>query len=472
MRTSTPRPPSRRPILLAAAFVALQGGCGGADPGDDWVRQLDVRVSEAMPTVVEVSWTSAEPTTGWVQWGEPDPPGHRWPLEWSTARDSEPTAEHSVLMLGLLDSTSYELEVWNEREGRARVSERVVIETGALPEFTAPSVTVEADAERAGGFTLVPVLGPPEQEHIAIFDGDGQRVWAYAPGELGTVPRARLSQDGRSLLYLRSVQRPDDAGAVVRVDLTGEVEETLWEIPGAFMDFVELEPGRVVVIALEPIELDDGERTLLRETLVELDDSGGSRTVVDLVDALGIDLGESSPENLFGPGVEVPLHLNGLSYDGEQDMLLVTSANRDAVYSVQRGSGELAWVLSKHEGDFASATEIEDLVFEPHSAELVEGGVLVFDRGITKDDCSTAVEFELDLTAMEALRAAEFAPDDCVHTGIMGNAQRLWNGDTTVVVAMAGRIDEFDPDGEPVQRMSLPMGHAFAYAERFEGFYR
>ncbi len=455
----------------APLIIALLGAC--AEPASDpaWVQGLELQLSPDMPTVVELVWETSEPAVGQVRYGAASATGAASSLDQASPWEIEPSTEHSALLLGLNQRSRYELELWNERDGEIEVSERLVVETGTLPELVTPTVSRGSAAEPAGGFTLVPVRDPSDEGALVLFDGDGQAVWAHQPPELPAVSRARLSRDGRSLLYLRSVAHPDETGALMRVPLSGGDGEVLCEIPGAFMDFVEIEPGLVATIAVELFERDDGARTIARETLVEVDEQCGLRTVWDFIDAMELDLDEPFMESLFGDDIEVPAHLNSLSYDPEADLLLVTAANRQGVYAVDRQSGETAWVLARKGGDFTASGDEEDLAFDPHSAEAVDGGVLVFDRGFGEGACSAALEYTLDHDAMVATRLPSLPDPDCASTAVLGNAQRLWTGDTLLVLAMAGRIDELTPDGELLWRMDLPVGNTFGYAERVESLY-
>jgi len=462
-----------RPFVAAGLLVSSAGCGGGGDPASptDWTQQVDVVVSDVVPTVVQVSWTSAEPTIGWVAYGPAHPTGLRLPLGFSTGRDPVPTTEHNVLVLGLQEQSRYQLEIWNEGDGEAASTQGMVTETGALPAFASSTLTSAGEGSGAGGFTLASVIGSPADQHLAIFDEHGRYVWAFQPEQATIAPRARLSRDGRSLLYLDSVSYPDEIGALWQVSLDGHDVRKLWELEGAFMDFVEIEPGLVAVIAVELVELDGGARTLAMDHILEIDDQGGKRTLWDAFESLDLDLESTYPMNLFGEGVEIPVHLNSLSYHPEQDMLYTTSAALRAAIAVHRSAGELAWVLAARDGDFEGGEDME-LVFDPHSAEWIDGGVLVFDRHGELDGCSGAIAFQLDLHGMQAARSWEYSAEDCVSTDILGNAQPLWNGNTMLVLAMAGRIDEVTPGGEVVWRMDSGFGTAFAYAERFESFYR
>ncbi len=452
-------------LLLLAACEELDGN--GMRPGgsaDELVQNLTIELSEAHPTVATVSWTSSEPTVGWVEFGLD---GN---LELQTEHDAAPSTEHSFMLVGMLPTTAYDLAIINQSDDQTVSSADDTLTTGSVDTFgTSPTITGVDAARTAGGYTLFPVWGDPEVNHIAIVDAAGRHVWSHGLGD-STYTRARMSADGRSVLYNQAAFQPDEMGAVVRVSLDGS-EREVSEARGAFMDFVEVEPGRYASLSTNIIDMGQG-RMVLDETIVEFGVGVDPVVVWSAVQSLDIDLNDVYPAELFGSDFEVPLHLNSLSYDAAEGAYYTTSLYREAVYKIHRATGELDWVLARRDGDFEGLGGGDPLGFTPHSAMPTPQGVLIFDRGSDSSSwCSAAAEYSLDHGAMTASRDWQYHTDDCQQSMMLGNAQPLWNGNRMLVLAMNGQIDELSPEGQLVWRLNVNFGSAVMFSERFESFY-
>ena len=62
-----------------------------------------------------------------------------------------------------------------------------------------------------------------------------------------------------------------------------------------------------------------------------------------------------------------------------------------------------------------------------------------------------------------------FLATDDAESQVLGDAQRLPNGNTLVVYSDTGEMREVTPDGEVVQRLTAP--HTFGYAKFRETLY-
>jgi hypothetical protein len=443
------------------------------DPGDttvpddpsDLVQDLTIELSVQQPTVATVRWTTSEPTVGWVEFGLP---GEVLSL---TGDDDELSTEHRFLLLGMMEETEYELEILNEHADGSVSTLLASLTTGSFETAVVePVISGQQGGEGAGGFTLVPVWGDAGgATRVVIFDNAGRQVWSTEV-EGGSTTRARMSFDGQSVLYNIPAFQPDLPGGVARVSLDGS-EVEIAEATGVFMDFVELGPDRYAALGTERIELDGG-RTVLNETIVEFGPEIEPKVLFEAVGALEIDLDQTFRAELFGPDLEMPAHLNSLQYDREEDVFYTTSLYRRSVIRIDRATGVVDWEMASDYGDFEPVPGEEHLNFAPHSALPTEQGVLIFDRGSPMtDNCSAAVSFDMDMQTLTAARDWQYSTEDCQQSMMLGNAQPLWNGNTMLVLAMNGQIDEVSPQGELVWRLNVDFGTNIMFSERFQSFY-
>jgi hypothetical protein len=76
---------------------------------------------------------------------------------------------------------------------------------------------------------------------------------------------------------------------------------------------------------------------------------------------------------------------------------------------------------------------------------------------------SLALELELDLTAMTSSIAWQYAAMPGIANQVMGDVQRLGNGNTVVAYSTQGVLHEVTPMGNVVRELTWDLGGAFGY---------
>ncbi len=391
----------------------------------------------------------------------------RFDDETLTFSDPTPTDTHELLIVGVPPRTVAEVAVIED--GAAGGS--AVLETPALPSW-APDLDVAVDdpALQASGLTLVPlVLDAPAG--VLLIDGRGRPVWAWPPvdgTELAT--RARLSLDGRHILFNAAAPNADDPGLIQRVSLADGTAETVM-INGLHLDFAEYTDGGYLGLSWEIRELEG--RRILADTVVERDPSGAERVVWSAWDWFEPDLTRAWPRSYPADlDVEDWTHINGLSYDPVEDAVYLTMTFNNGVAKLDRASGELLWVVADQYGNVRPTTP--GLVELPHSAERTDtGDVLVFNRGDLSDvstGSAWVVEIDVDTSAGTASEIWSYEPPDPLVVGFLGSAARLDNGNTLISWSSAGRLEEVTADGEVALQLGTALGSAFGFASRIPAF--
>lgn len=427
---------------------------------------LEAGVSEHISTVVTLRWESAEPSTGFITYsveGQEDRVVHS---------DGSGT-EHRVWLKGLRAQTQVEYRLCIDTAIQGWCSGLRLVETGSLPPELPEMVLSSHDPEgSAGGYTTFSVIGE-EAGFPVIVDEEGQYVWFYLGQSDEPSTRAVLSQDRASVLIGRYSLLEENPGSIYRIAYDGS-EVLDIPAPDLGLDFTEVEPGSYAYISGETREYDGG-RIILGNTLVELDEGGEPRTVWSVFDDFAPDLASEFPPYSPGPGIE-PVeewtHFNGLSYDERTDAYLLTNASPalQMVVCIDRATGELRWVLGSAESDFVEVGA-DPMIHAPHSAQMLEDGVLVFNRGDFQNGCSRANEIALDLDDWSAETVWEYSSEECIINYLLGHTERLPGGNTVTTFTTAGQIDEVTPDGELVWRVSAVVGTGFGFGGRVEDLY-
>ena len=427
-------------------------GCGDdADPKAP--RAVAAELSDGIATVVHVAWKTDEPSIGYVQYGPTEA------LDLNTPIEAEPGQEHRISLLGLHADTLYYYRVVTWEEGDAGASAIAEIRTGDLP-VGMPPLTLEGDGHDQ--FTLVPILGATTA--IVVLDAEGEIVWYHRDDRDLDFYRARLSLDGKSIIYnAGSVSgEPSDQSELVRVALDGSGESSI-PVPLLAHDFVELPDGTLAAIVVEDREI-DGE-TVRGNKIVEIDSEGEQTTVFSTWDCF--DPAESPGDDTENGWTMA----NALDYDPAEDAYYLGMRNQSSIVKIDRESGECAWVLG---------TGYATLKFAPGSARFlhqhqfqVEGNrILVMDNDGGLRRTSRVVEYELDLDTMLATEVWSYVADPTVYTFVLGEPIRYDSGETFVNWSAAGQMERIAADGVTSQwKLNTGAGFVFGFHTLADSLY-
>ncbi len=443
---------------MTLIFLAAAAGCGtkepadsgdgGAGSGDASITALDAAVSDAIRTVITVSWSTDSAVQGYVEFGLDESLGRATPLE-----DAAGT-EHSALLLGLPADTEVFYRV--VADGADKVSEIQSVSTGSLPnELPGLSVTGSGHS----GFMATPLLGAVVAP--VIIDGEGNIVWYWQDDRGLDVYRVKLSLDGRSVLYNSAdiTGEPSPDSAIVRVALDGSSEEAI-PVPLLAHDFVEFPDGTIGALAYEYRE-DATLGEVKGNQIVEIAPDGSQSVIWSAWDCY-------DPNVIEGADPELGWSFtNALDYDPEADAYYVGFRNFSSIVKVNRADGSCEWAL----GGEAGTIEIDGIPFlYQHQFEVREDSVIVFDNA-SQGLNSRAVEYAVDWEAGTAEEIWSWQPDPPVQVFVLGDVTRMGNGDTLVTWSTAGQINRATPGGESTWQLNTEIGYVFAFDSYSEDIY-
>jgi outer membrane protein assembly factor BamB len=154
------------------------------------------------------------------------------------------------------------------------------------------------------------------------------------------------------------------------------------------------------------------------------------------------------------------VHGNALDQDFDGN-ILVSCRSMDTIIKIDRSTGDTIWQLGGKNSDFTFAGDPDhpDGFSRQHDCRRLDNGNLtVFDSGNFHDiPHSRAVEYELDMNNMTATMVWQYRDDPDAFAPIVGNAQRLPNGNT--MVGWGGTnpfAAEVRPDGKKVWEIAMP----------------
>jgi hypothetical protein len=217
-----------------------------------------------------------------------------------------------------------------------------------------------------------------------------------------------LTADGTALLL---------SSPVVPADLTdvgGPAEGYVFD---SVIQELDVESGEVLFewSAIEHVPIGD--------TLAEFDEGLGS---------------QSQPFDYF--------HANSVDVES-QDALIVSARNTNAVYRIQRDSGEVKWTLGGSASDFEIA---EDAIFaRQHDVRFLGDGILtLFDNQGAARESSRGLRLSIDYDQHTVALVSEFGPPDDRESIVGGSVQSRENGNVVIGWGSEPYFSEFTQSGD------------------------
>jgi arylsulfotransferase ASST len=438
-----------------AAGIAGRGGAGGttgmagvagsAGAGGCTITAAS-SLSTAIPTVGIVTFTTDLPaiTSAQIRFGL----AFTGPTMTAPVDLTQPG--HRTLLLGMKGSSSYVFRIVATSGAGTCTSEEQTLTTGAVSSNVLRLTATIMDAPaHARGFLITTdgARPPPEyaQSPLAyIIDSDGDVVWwAASPG---APSRAHMSWDGKDM-YMLSANVGNaalDGGNVARISMDGiDAQTDLSGLGAAHHDFTAI-PGGIAALSWNATGVDAHNAVVERST-------DGTITVV-VADLAAL---YNTPRDRFHP--------NSIHYAAWDDSYTLGDLNPYLYVKVTR-RGALVWQLGgsdpKDPSKFFQGVPVWGVSHGHHL--LADGTFLFFNNGAATG--SLARVFKLDTSNMTATDAFSYGAAGA-NSSILGDVQRLPNGNILVTYSSGGQIHEIDAAGRQVALFKANDRGQFGYAE-------
>lgn len=412
---------------------ATGGTGGGGEPVTCNISVTSSEISSAISTVGIVEWSTdlAGLSGANIEFGLDTSYGMAAPVDLN-----EPG--YRTLLLGMKAQREYHYRIVANAGNQRCESQDFTIMTGSLPNnLPDKSINTPNPGALAGGFLLT---GRWQGGPAFILDADGDYVWWHPVPELG---RARMSYDGK-YMWIRNTNVQGGMSRFIRVKMDGTEEELHSEFGNSHHDFTVLPDESIAFIS------HDGCDTIKLRT-----PDGNVRDIIDVQQAHG--------------GTSM-CHANSIHYDPADQTLTFSDLYQDA-YTKITLDGEVVWVLGGSTSDFSG-----DVTWNAqHGHHNLPNNHLLFFNNVVSagpgggQGNSLAIELELDLNTMTATKVWEY--DGGSASNVMGDVQRLHNGNTLITYSAAGVIHEVDANRNMVQSISFGLGAALGYAMKRQSLY-
>ena len=132
---------------------------------------------------------------------------------------------------------------------------------------------------------------------------------------------------------------------------------------------------------------------------------------------------------------------------------------------------EIVWQFGGDLSDFTLKNP-DNWFSHGHFSQVLPQGLLVFDNGGHREPTtSRVVEYALDEQTMTAEAVWIYEQPDGLNVPIIGDAQRLPNGNTLIAWSTLGELTEVTPSGEIVWQVGVASGHSIVRASYIEDLY-
>jgi len=439
----------------AGGTTATGGSAGSGNPGTCTVTVSSSMVSSKISTVgiVTFTTTASSPTEAHIDFGLDTSYGMTAPVDLTASG-------YRTLLLGMKASKTYHYRISVTDKSGTCTSADTSLATGALPNGKLPQLTITTKNASGlyGGFLVTGQFimggGSTSGAPAFILDKDGDFVWWYTVSN-SDVTGITMSYDGK-YLWTNGVNVPQSTAHVHRISMDGMTDEDdSSQFTGLSHQLYVLPDETVAFYAYGSNGCDD---IKLRSP------SGTVTTVVNAKTAHGGSAG---------------CHVNGIYYDKSDDTLVFSDLDNNCLTKITR-TGQTVWILNGGVGGITSTFNNGTLLWKggEHGFHILSStDILLFNNNSTVNfgggswgsaagdgSGSVALELKLDTTAKTATQVWSYKASPGIDNQILGDVQRLPNGNTMVDYATKGAIHEVDSKGNVLQ--TITTNSSFGYIQK------
>ncbi len=436
-------------ILFAACTQspALDSGLDTAAPA----APLDVQVtlSDIVSTVPTVRFDYPGAQAAWVHFGQDGQLDRRVAV-------NVVDGSGQISVLGMTPDATWQLQVEAQTDTGSVTSDVVEIKTGSPPNDL-PGLTVDAidPARSSPGFLVTGSLAPAT---AVIIDTDGNYVWWARPDDMNSVVRVKLSVDGQHILMGGINLQGTEQSEILRLAYDGTVVERI-QTPFRHHDFTELPDGTLAWLTHDPQER--AGLTVVGDRVMEL--APGATEPVQVYSVWDAHEPGDSIADWVGPSGNVGWpHANAIDYLPDEDGYLVSFLHLDGIARIDRATGDELWFVGGDDSTLVDGDGGSHFFDGQHGFHHLGDTLLVFVNGQGSTN-SHVTELALDPDQGSAREVWSYWPDPGLGTPVLGDVERLPNGNTLATFSFSGVVHEVDPDGQPVWSLSTAIGGALSF---------
>ena len=348
-------------------------------------------------------------------------------------------ASYRTLLLGMKPSTSYAYKIVATNASGSCTSSSYTIMTGALPSG-APTVTATIMNATAHDKGFIVTSSGLMGKTTFIIDPDGAVVWS-ATGP-SSPSRSHMSWDGTHMYMMALNVMNTSAGNIQSVAMDGTGNTALSGVTASHHDLTAI-PGGLATMLWNKSGTD------APCSLVERADATGTFTTVVA------DMGTVYTSTTF--------HSNAVHYYPSDNTYTVGDRNPNLYVKLSR-TGSLIWQFGgsspKDQSKFFTGVPTWSV---NHGHQLLADGTFVFFNNTPNEGWV----YKLNTSNMTASKTLTYTASGAT-SNVLGDIQRLPNGNYLVTFSTSGQIHEISPTGTLVAKFTST---SFGYSEFRESLY-
>jgi hypothetical protein len=358
---------------------------------------------------------------------------------------------YRTLLLGMKAARMYHYRITAMSDSGSCQSPDYTIMTGPLMNgLVKPTVTTKNAAALSGGFLITGQYVPNTNGRgpAYILDADGDYVWWYNIEDYVT----GVAMDYAGTHMWINNHPPNIANAKThRVTMDGMMDEDLSSALPKLSHQLTVLPDETIAFYASDGGVDGC------DDIKERAPNGTVRTLVNSQRALG---------------TTGQCHVNNIQYSQVDDTLVFSDHVHCAVAKIKRSDGSTVWILNNKTKTFTGDTwlgsehgihilGIDDFLIFNNNTRLIAGST---EPGGTGDG-SGALEIKLNLTAKTVTKIWSYkAMGTTYQTDVMGDIQRMANGNHVLAFGGKGIIQEIDASGNVLQELRTQTN--FGYIQK------
>jgi hypothetical protein len=410
-------------------------GTGGSGGSVSCTITATSSFSTAIPNVAIVTWSTSlsSPTKAEIDFA-PSAGGTALVAPVDLAQ-----ASYRTLLLGMKPSTSYAYKIVATNASGSCTSNSYTITTGALP-ASAPAVTatIMNAAMHDKGF-IVTSTGLKGNATF-IIDPDGTVVWSATSPSMPS--RSHMSWDGTHMYMMALNVMNTSAGNIQSVAMDGTGNTALAGLAASHHDLTAI-PGGLATMLWNKSGTD------APCSLVERADATGTFTTV--------------VADMTTVYTSTTFHSNAIHYYPSDNTYTVGDRNPNLYVKLSR-TGSLIWQFGganpKDQSKFFTGVPTWSV---NHGHELLADGTFIFFNNTPNE----AWVYKLNTSNMTASKTLTYTASGAT-SNVLGDIQRLPNGNYLVTFSTSGQIHEISPTGTLVAKFT---SSSFGYSEFRESLY-
>ena len=438
-----------KPSLIGVTMLLVLFACTAQETPatvvaeTEWIQDIEVSTSEAIPAALEVRFSTPEDAIAWVEFG----------VGGAAALTTPPAAlgtEHSLAVIGNPPLSEVTMRVVVEVDGERHTSGTFTHQTGQLLPST-PVIEVNINEYEAPENTqlLMSIFGPVS--YLVLMDLQGNITWSLAQGsKKDSYGLSLLPREGEVLYNL--FELGGTAASIERVDLLGNPLESV-ETDEAHHFFSEGPDHSLVWLEEDTREVDGVE--VVGDVLMQRSDQGEETVLFSHWDNFTLPLMPSGMQYMEWT------HSNWIGYDEARDSYLLSNAYTNTIAELDADGEPIRIMGGPGAMDSEYVFGSVDQAFEyPHGPHWMDNGdLLVF---TTSDDLSRVVRYSIDEEYKQLNEVWSYGEDYGFEALWLGEVQELPDGNILVSWGSVGILQIISPDGELIWEASSSFQYFFS----------